>query len=65
VYFWDSVPLDQLESWVRAQVPEQMSPNVARGMETARFKLSEKSALVAAADAYVSSQSAGPRPSTD
>ena len=55
VYFWNSVPLDQLESWVRAHVPEQMSPNVARGMETARFKLSEKNALVPAADAYVSS----------
>jgi aminopeptidase N len=65
VYFWDSVPLDQLESWVRAQVPERMSPNVARGMETARFKLSEKAALLPAADAYVSSQSAQPRRSKD
>ncbi|HEY4973175.1 MAG TPA: ERAP1-like C-terminal domain-containing protein, partial [Steroidobacteraceae bacterium] len=54
-YFWDSVPLDQLERWVRAHVPEQMSPNIARGMETARFKLSEKYALVAATDAYVAS----------
>jgi aminopeptidase N len=63
VYFWDSVPLDQLESWVRAHVPEQMSPNVARGMETARFKLSEKQALVPAADAYVSSQLPHPQPS--
>jgi len=56
VYFWDSVPLEQLESWVRAHVPEQMSPNVARGMEAARFKLSEKNALIPAADAYVGSQ---------
>jgi aminopeptidase N len=56
VYFWDSVPLEQLESWVRAHVPEQMSPNVARGMEAARFKLSEKNALISAADAYVGSQ---------
>jgi aminopeptidase N len=55
VYFWDSVPLEQLESWVRAHVPEQMAPNVARGMEAARFKLSEKSALLPAADAYVGS----------
>ena len=65
VYFWDSVPLDQLENWVRANVPEQMSPNVARGMETARFKLSEKYALATAADAYMSSPSASPRPSAD
>jgi aminopeptidase N len=57
VYFWDSVALEQLESWVRAHVPEQMSPNVARGMETARFKLSEKQALVLAADAYLASLS--------
>ena len=63
VYFWDSVPLDQLESWVRAHVPEQMAPNVARGMETARFKLSEKEALVAAADAYVRSRLPPPQPS--
>jgi aminopeptidase N len=62
-YFWDSVPLDQLESWVRAHVPEQMSSNVARGMETARFKVSEKDALVPAADEYVSSQQPRPAPS--
>jgi aminopeptidase N len=54
-YFWNSVPLEQLESWVRAHVPEQMAPNVARGMETARFKRSEKDALTPAADAYVGS----------
>jgi aminopeptidase N len=65
VYFWDSVPLQELESWVRAQVPEQMAPSVERGMETARFKRSEKLALVPAADAYVSAQSGPPRRSTD
>ena len=59
VWFWDAVPPDQLESWVRAHVPAQMSPNVARGMETARFKVSEKQALLAAADACASSL---PRP---
>jgi aminopeptidase N len=53
VYFWDSAPPQQLESWVRAQVPEQMAANVARGMETVRFRLSEKDALVPAADAYL------------
>jgi aminopeptidase N len=49
-WFWDAVPLDQLEAWVRAQLPEQMAPNIARGMETARFRLSEKYALLAEAD---------------
>jgi aminopeptidase N len=54
-YYWDSVPLDQLEAWVRAHVPSEMSANVERGMETARFRLSEKEALVPAADSYVGS----------
>jgi aminopeptidase N len=65
VYFWDSVPPHELESWVRAHVPEQMAPNVERGMETARFKLSEKDALVPAADAYVSAQPGRPQRSTE
>ena len=55
-FYWDSVPLDQLEGWVRAHVPAEMSANVERGMETARFKFSEKQALIRAADAYVSTQ---------
>ena len=53
--FWDSVPLDQLEAWVRAHVPAEMSDNVDRGMESARFLLSEKHTVVPAADAYVHS----------
>ena len=53
--FWDSVPLDQLEAWVRSHVPAEMSENVDRGMESAHFRLSEKQALVPAADAYVRS----------
>jgi aminopeptidase N len=51
--FWRSVPLDELESWVKGHLPEEMAPDVARGMETARFKLSEKGTLVQAADRYV------------
>jgi len=54
--FWDAVPLDQLEAWVRSRVPAEMSANVDRGMESARFMLSEKQALVPAADAYVHSR---------
>ncbi len=60
--FWNSVPLDQLEAWMKAHVPEEMSPNVARGMETARFKLDEKAALVQAADRYIASHRAADRP---
>ncbi len=51
--FWSSVPLDKLEAWVRANVPAEMTADVARGMETARFRIGEKSALVAAADRYL------------
>jgi aminopeptidase N len=53
--YWDSAPLDQLETWVRSHVPAQMSPNIERGMETARFKFSEKAALIPAVDAYLHS----------
>ncbi|MFI4867795.1 MAG: M1 family metallopeptidase [Steroidobacterales bacterium] len=53
--FWDSVPLDQLDAWVRSHVPAEMAANADRGMETARFLLSEKQALVPAADGYVQS----------
>jgi aminopeptidase N len=51
--FWRSVPLDELETWVKAHLPEEMAADVARGMETARFKVSEKALLVRAADHYV------------
>ncbi|MBV8667012.1 MAG: ERAP1-like C-terminal domain-containing protein [Burkholderiaceae bacterium] len=51
--YWNAVPLDELETWVKAHVPEPMLPNVARGMEVARFKLAEKAALVQATDAFI------------
>jgi aminopeptidase N len=53
--FWDSVPLEQLDAWVRSHLPAEMAANADRGMESARFLLSEKQALVPAADAYVHS----------
>jgi len=58
--FWNSLPLDQLEGWVSAHVPAEMADFVTRGMETARFKLADKAALVAAADRYLKSQSSAP-----
>jgi aminopeptidase N len=57
--FWRSVPLDQLEAWIKAHVPAEMSSNIARGMETAHFKLDEKATLVQAADRYMASQAQG------
>ena len=56
--FWNSAPLDQIESWVRAHAPAEMADNVARGMESARFKFDEKTALVQAADDYLKSKTA-------
>ena len=51
--FWNAVPLDQLETWIKAHVPLQMPPNLARGMEAAAFQVALKKLLVPAADAYV------------
>jgi aminopeptidase N len=51
--FWSGVPLAELETWVRAHVPAEMSTEIERGMEAARFKLTEKTALVREADAYL------------
>jgi aminopeptidase N len=55
--FWNSAPLDQVETWVRAHVPAEMADNIARGMETARFKFAEKTTLTQAADDYLRSNS--------
>jgi ERAP1-like C-terminal domain len=54
--YWNSLPIDQLESYVKSQVSADMAPVVARGMETARFQVAEKSTLVQAADQYVASR---------
>ena len=56
-YFWEAVPPEQLEAWVRSRVPAEMAPNIARGMEAARTLQAEKPRLVSAADAYVASRS--------
>ena len=51
--YWDAVPLDQLEAWVRANTPQGTADNLARGMETAHHLAAQKLALVKAADAYL------------
>jgi len=53
--FWNSAPLDQIETWVRSHSPAEMADNVARGMESARSKFAEKTTLTQAADVYVNS----------
>jgi len=53
--YWDALPLDQLEAWVRAKIPKGASDNLARGMETAHYLAAQKLALVKAADVYLAS----------
>jgi aminopeptidase N len=53
-YLWNSLPPDELEAWLKAHEPPQMADNVAKGMEAARFKVSEKQMLVSEANAYLS-----------
>ena len=61
-FLWNAVPLDELEIWLKARVPPEMASNLARGMQAARFRLSRKTAIVAAADAYLASRElAAPR----
>jgi aminopeptidase N len=50
---WNGLPLDQLEAWLQERIPPEMAPNLARGMQAARFRLAGKARFVADADAYV------------
>jgi hypothetical protein len=50
------VPLEQLEPWIKANVPAEAAGTVERGMQTARFKRSQKQALVPEADAFIRAQ---------
>src|SRR5260370_17146692 len=58
--YWDALPLDQLEAWVRAKIPKGASDNLARGMETAHYLAAQKLALVKAADVYLASARPAP-----
>ena len=51
--FWNSLPLEQLQAWILARVPNEMTTEVAKGMDAAKFKADVKRMLVPAADAYV------------
>jgi aminopeptidase N len=57
--YWNAVDIDVLESWAKAHVPAEMGPNVARGMESARFRNEEKERLVKAADGYLAAVPTG------
>jgi aminopeptidase N len=52
-WYWKGVPLPAIESWVREQVPAEMSANIERGLAAARFRQQEQARLLPAADAFV------------
>ncbi len=51
--YWDAMPLIQLEAWVKANLPADAADTMERGMQAARFKVSEKKFLAPATDAYL------------
>jgi aminopeptidase N len=51
--FWSGVPLSEIETWARAQVPAEASQAVEHGMDSARFLLARKGTVVREADAYL------------
>ena len=51
--YWNSVPLDDMASWIASHVKPGMMQNVNSNMDNARFKLKEKTMLVEAADGIV------------
>jgi aminopeptidase N len=51
-YFWEGAPPEEIEAWVRARLPAEMAPNIARGMETVHALRAERAALAPAADAW-------------
>ena len=54
--FWDSLPPDQMEAWLKAHVPAEMSAQIAKGMQGARLRVAEKAQLVPEAGAYLAAQ---------
>jgi hypothetical protein len=48
--FWSGIPLATLQAWIAAHVDPGMAETLADSMETARFRLDEKTRLVAEAD---------------
>jgi aminopeptidase N len=51
--FWRALPPDELEAWIKQKVPAELAPQLARGMESARFKHAEQALMRKAADAAI------------
>ncbi len=57
--FWNSLPLDQLDAWLKARLPAEMAASIEQGMDGARSRIAEQALLVPAADAYLLTRGAG------
>jgi aminopeptidase N len=55
--FWRVMPPDTLEAWIKQRVPAEMAPQLARGMETARFKQAQQLSMQKAAEAAITAHS--------
>ncbi|MFZ4877391.1 M1 family aminopeptidase [Janthinobacterium sp. Mn2066] len=53
--YWNSVPLEQLSSWLKSHLDEGMAHRLANNMQYAHFKLDEKNRLLQAANGIASS----------
>ena len=56
---WEGAPLPDIEGFVRAHLPAEMAPNIARAMETAQARLAQKQLLLHEADAYLAARAHG------
>jgi aminopeptidase N len=50
---WDAIPTEEMRGWLNAHVPAGLASSITRAMETVEFRRSEKTALAAAAAAYL------------
>jgi aminopeptidase N len=57
--FWNSLPLDQMATWLKQRVPASMGPQIAKGMDGARFEFAQKTQLVPEADEYLRARARG------
>lgn len=56
--FWRGVPADQIEQYMKANVPAAASAQIAKTMEDVHLQLEHRDRLVPQIDAFVKTQSA-------
>ena len=62
--FWEAAPPDTIEAWVRAHAPAEMADSIARGMESARFNVAQKSAMIKAVGSFLDTGATAARPAS-